>query len=101
MLEHISGAQLQLPFVSERYTRFDPKALQQGGLLLGGFNMKDVKALPSKPGVAACAQSEQKGISGHKYAMGWRSNDYVENNDNIDIKMIQKSFFLFFRRGVT
>ena len=24
----------------ERYTRFDPKALQEGGLLLGGFDMK-------------------------------------------------------------
>ena len=25
----------------ERYTRFDPKALQEGGLVLGRFNMKD------------------------------------------------------------
>ena len=43
--------------------------------------------------MTACAQSEKEGISGHKYARGWRSNDNVENNDNIDIKMIQKSFF--------
>ena len=24
-----------------KYTRLDPKALQKGGLLFGGFNMKD------------------------------------------------------------
>ena len=46
--------------------------------------------------MTACAPSEQEGISGHEYATGWRSNDYVANNDNIDIKMIQNSFFFSF-----
>ena len=46
--------------------------------------------------MTACAQSEQEGIIGHKYASGWRSNDNAENNDNIDIKMMQKSFFCLF-----
>ena len=60
MLDHLFGAQLQLPFVSERYTHFDQEPLQQGGLLLWGFNIRDELTLLSKYGVKACAQSNKK-----------------------------------------
>ena len=36
--------------------------------------------------MTACEPSEQEGITGYKYAVGWRSNDNVKINDKIDIK---------------
>ena len=62
-------ARLQLPFVTREIHTLRPKSSTEGRSDVGRVQYEGRINFPSKPGVTACALSEQEGITGHKYAL--------------------------------